>query len=449
MIEHDLAHYAANINEQEIPTDVKEKVKICFLDWLGCTIAGADDETSIIFKEILQNQGAERFTSSLIGFKQKTSPLNAALVNGVSSHVLELDDVYTPGLYHPSVPLFPAILAVSEEQEISGKAFITAAVAGYEIALRLAEAINPSHYQYWHTTGTVGTFSAAVGVGRLLGLSTNQMMDAMGNAGTQASGLWQFVEDGAMTKPLHPGKAAFNGTLSAYLAARNFTGAKRILSGQKGFCQATSQQIDLSKLDEGLGEIYKINDNSIKLYASCRYTHAAIEGVLDLLRKNRLTAESVQKLEIYSSEVAVDIAGIQKPKNISEARFSMPYCAAVGMVFGRASIKEFTSSILQREDVQKLISKTELFVDEGMTAIFPEKLASIVVIQTQKDSYRCQVDYPKGEPKNPVNKEEILEKFLSLVENKLSPAEGERLAYSILHLEDFENMALLLEPFPV
>src|SRR5688572_16044403 len=206
----------------------------------------------------------------------------AAFANGVASHILELDDIHTASTVHGAAPIIPAALAVAEREFASGQAFLAAVVLGYEAAFRIGEAVNPSHYRFWHPTGTVATFGAAAAAGSVLGLNAAEMRDAFGSAGTQAAGLWEFNADGAMSKHLHPGKAAFNGVLAADLARAGFTGASRILEGERGFFRAMSSTPDLSRIADGLGTAWKIGENGFKLHACCGHTHTAIDAAIAL-----------------------------------------------------------------------------------------------------------------------------------------------------------------------
>src|SRR5688572_7478696 len=206
----------------------------------------------------------------------------AAFANGVASHILELDDIHKRSTVHGAAPIIPAALAVAEREQASGAAFLTAVTVGYETAFRIGEAVNPSHYRFWHPTGTVATFGAAAAAGLLVGLTPAQMVHALGTAGTQAAGLWQFNADGAMSKHLHPGKAAMNGVMSADLARAGFTGASRILGGERGFFRAMCDVADSSRITAGLPVIGKIRENGYKLHACCGHTHSAIDLAIAL-----------------------------------------------------------------------------------------------------------------------------------------------------------------------
>src|SRR5437764_9244079 len=175
---------------------------------------------------------------------------------------------------HAGAAVISAALAVAEREHAAGQAFLLAVTLGYDAALRIGEAVNPSHYRFWHPTGTAATFGAAVAAGSLLRLDAEGLQHALGSAGTQAAGLWEFNADGTMSKHLHPGKAAFNGVLSADLAKAGFTGAGRILEGERGFVRAMSSATDFTRITEGLGSSWKISENCYKVWSCCGHTHS-------------------------------------------------------------------------------------------------------------------------------------------------------------------------------
>ncbi|MCX5909376.1 MAG: MmgE/PrpD family protein, partial [Deltaproteobacteria bacterium] len=216
---------------------------------------------------------------------QRTSSLMAALLNGFDAHIVEYDDTHRNSLYHPGAPTIPAALAAAQTVKASGMKLIEGLVAGYDVGIRLAESINPAHYTFWHTTGTVRCFAAAAAAGKIMGLSPEQLVWALGNAGTQAAGLWEFQADGSLTKPLHPGKAAMAGVLAALLAKEGFTGPSTILEGKQGFLKATTSHFDLSRLAPKREDPPRILEVTFKNYPSCGHTHTPIDAALELYRQ--------------------------------------------------------------------------------------------------------------------------------------------------------------------
>src|SRR5579885_478823 len=234
-----LAGHLSALRPADLPAAVMEDTQRTVLDWLGSALAGSLEPPARMAQRVASTFGASN-EATVFGCG-RGSAIAAAFANGVASHILELDDVHKGSTLHGAAPIIPAALAVAEREHRDGRAFLLAIVLGYEAALRIGEAVNPSHYRFWHPTGTAGTFGAAAAAGSLLGLNADQMQNALGSAGTQAAGLWEFNAEGAMSKHLHPGKAALNGLIAADLARAGFTGASRVLEGERGFFRAMSQ----------------------------------------------------------------------------------------------------------------------------------------------------------------------------------------------------------------
>nr|MBA3417033.1 MmgE/PrpD family protein [Chloroflexia bacterium] len=260
-----LARFVAEARWADLPPATVAATELATLDWFGSVLAGAHEPPARIAREVALGFG--RSDEATVFPAGRASAAAAALANGVAGHVLELDDIHKGSTVHGAAPILPAALAVAEREGASGQAFLLAVALGYEAALRVGEAVNPSHYRFFHPTGTAATFGAAAAAGSLLGLDADRMLDAFGTAGTTAAGLWEFNADGAMSKHLHPGKAAFNGVLAADLARLGFTGASRILEGERGFFAAMSDGAAPSRITDGLGERWKVEENGYKLHA--------------------------------------------------------------------------------------------------------------------------------------------------------------------------------------
>jgi 2-methylcitrate dehydratase PrpD len=224
LLSEQLAAFIAGTDYDVLPAKTIDMCKLAVLDWLGSVAAGGREQPGRMAVAVARGQGGTR-QATLVAARERTSCLNAALVNGICSHIVEMDDVHRASILHAGAAVIPAALSVAEMRHATGREFIAALVAGYEIAVRVGEAVTPSHYLYWHTTGTCGTFGAAAAAAKLLGLGQEELVWVLGNAGTQAAGLWEFLADGAMSKHLHAGKAAMNGVLAALLAQQGFVAA--------------------------------------------------------------------------------------------------------------------------------------------------------------------------------------------------------------------------------
>ena len=328
-----------------------------------------------------------------------------------------------------------------------GKRLITGIVAGYEVGTRIAEAIMPAHYKYWHVTGTAGTFGAAAAAGNLLGLDETQMAWALGNAGSQAAGLWQFLEDGQMmTKPLHTGKAASNGLMAALLAKRGFNGATRILEGEKGFCAATSTEWTFDKVLPTLGEHYNVVDTTFKAYASCGHTHPAIDASFEIARTHGVKPEDVESVLVRTYSVAHTIAANPNPQTTYQAKFSIPYCVAIALRFGRVGMAEFAEERVLDPETVSLMRRVKVEPDAELSAIAPAKRPAIVQVTTKDGrSYSHRVDFRKGDPENPPTLQDLKDKFRGLASASLTGEEIESTLDVISRLEDIEEVSSLFK----
>ena len=245
-----LAQFVTQTQFADLPEDAVVMARRSLLDWIGSAIRGGTVEPARIALDVAKRSMAGD-EATVLTTGERLSALGAAFANGAASHVIELDDLHQGSTFHPAAPIIPAALSVAERENQSGQDLLRAITLGYDVAIRIAEAVNPSHYRYWHPTGTCGVFGAATAAGVLLGLDAEQLAQALGNAGTQASGLWQFLADGAMSKALHTAHAAHDGIISAELAAAGFTAAREILEGPRGFFAATAENADESRITDG------------------------------------------------------------------------------------------------------------------------------------------------------------------------------------------------------
>lgn len=439
-----LARYILATEYENLPKDVVEFTKLCILDYFGSAFSGTETKPVKIIDEMVRELGGTPQATLVTG--GKTSVTNAALVNGASSHISELDDVHKASIIHAATVVIPAALAVGEWKKSSGKDLITAIVIGYEVCFRIGEAVTPSHYYYWHNTATCGTFGAAAATAKLLDLDERQIVQTFGSAGTQAAGLWEFIEDGAMSKQLHPAKAAMNGVISALLAEKGFTGARKILEGKRGFFEAMSDQYDVAKITDGLGEEYKIMENSFKIHASCRHTHHAMDLAIELHKEKEIYVEDIEKITVRTYQVAINITDNDDPQSVYAGKFSLQYCTALALVKGEGGLDQFTEEALWDERIRSLMKKVELVVDADIDRAYPEKWGAIVEVKLHSGkTWKKATDYPKGDQENPVNAEELQEKFFKLT-NGFTDVRPEAFAEQVLDLENMTEVGSLMEP---
>lgn len=282
-----LAKFISELKYDQLTDTIINKAKQVLFDYLGALLAGYDKGSVLsqkLTELIMQNGGREEAT--IIGPGVKVPLINAAFVNGVLSHVVELDDGHRDAKGHPGVTVISAALPTAEYLGADGKDLITAIVAGYDVFVRIASSVNPSHLNRgFHTTGTCGTFAACAAVCSLFKLDEEQTVNALGLAGLQASGLLEVTIDGHMAKALHAGKAAYGGILAALLAKEGAKGPKSIIEGKKGFAKALSDECDYDLMLRDLNKKFHIENCYIKLYPSCRHTHASVDAVFELKQK--------------------------------------------------------------------------------------------------------------------------------------------------------------------
>lgn len=441
-----LSNFIIETKYENFKTETLYITKLTILDFLGSVIAGSKTKVGKIFLKFANDSGGKA-ESTIIGNGKKTSVVNAAFANGGCCHILELDDIHKASTVHAAAPVIPTALAMTEKLNLSGKDLITAIIVGYEVAIRIGEAVNPSHYYYWHNTGTCGTFGAAAAAGTLLGLNKQELVNALGNAGSTAAGLWEFLRDGAMTKHLHPANAAKNGITAALLAKHGFTGPKYILEGSKGFFNAMAKEADFNKIILNLGHDYKIIENCFKLYPSCRHTHPAIDAVLSLKDKYNIKHNDVKKIKIYTYAAALEITNNFNPKSSYEAKFSLPYCAAIALIFGKPKLSHFDEQLIFDERIKKLINKTEVELSNDIDRLYPHKWPAKVVIDGALDRFEEYVEYPKGDFENPASDEMLIAKFKELAVPFLEENICKKIVDMVLNIDQQKNLLKFSELF--
>jgi 2-methylcitrate dehydratase PrpD len=339
------------------------------------------------------------------------------MVNAASSHFAEQDDLHNGSVFHPGTVVFSPAVAVAQALGSSGRDLLTAAVAGYEVGIRVGEFLGRSHYRVFHTTGTAGTIAAAVAVGSLLHLSTDQMLDAVGSAGTQAAGLWEFLRDGADSKQLHTAKASANGLLAAYLAKRGFTGAKHILEGPQGMAASMSKDADPCKLVARLGQRWALVETSVKIHASCRHTHPAADALLQLISTHDLNPEAIAHLTAHVHQEAIDVLGpVVNPRTVHQSKFSMGTVLGIVALFRRAGVQEFEAHF-NDPGVAAFGKKVDMILDPEVDEAYPLRWIGKVTVKTADGrTLFGRIDEPKGDPGNTLTRQELERKALQLAE---------------------------------
>ncbi|MFM7658639.1 MAG: MmgE/PrpD family protein [Burkholderiaceae bacterium] len=412
-----LAHFAADLQYDDIPAEVMRRAEDLFVDWFGSALSGKVGRPVQAIESLARDVGPTEGRAEVLLSRRKTTSVFAAMVNAASSHFMEQDDVHNASVFHPGAVVFPAVLAIAQERGISGKEMMTAAVAGYEVGIRVGEFLGQSHYKVFHTTGTAGTIAAAVAAGRAMNLPPEKMQHAIGSAGTQAAGLWEFLKDAANSKQLHTAKAAFDGLLSALLAEKGFSGAKQILEGAKGMGAGMSQDAEPARLTDRLGERWATIETSFKFHASCRHTHPAADVFLLLAQQHHLSADDIASVTTYVHQGAIDVLGqVDEPKSVHQAKFSMGTVLGLLAVYGKAGVYEF-NEYFRESSVQAFRQRVTMVLDPEIDALYPQRWVGKVTVNTVDGrEFHARVDEPKGDPGNTLSRDEIEQKAIMLAE---------------------------------
>ena len=413
-----LAAFAASLAYDDLPPAVVGRVPELLLDWLGSALAGSGARPVTVLEKLAREFGPRDGPSQMLGCREMTSPLFAAMVNAAAAHVVEQDDLHSSSVFHPAAVIFPPLVAVAQSIPCSGKDLITAVVAGYECGIRVGEFLGESHYRIFHTTATAGTLAAAMAVCNLLKLDEQQTLHALGSAGTQAAGLWEFLRDGSDSKQLHTAKAAADGMLAAYAGRHGLTAARRILEGEQGMAAGMLGEGDPATIVAQLGERWALMETSLKYHASCRHTHPAADALLQIRTDHPFAPARIVRITARVYQAAVDVLGtVERPRSIHQSKFSMGFVLALIARDGRAGVHQFTEAALDDPELLRLHDVVNMQVDPQVEARYPQEWSARVEVELDdgrllRGSQAC----PKGDPDNPLSQAEIEHKFRSLCE---------------------------------
>lgn len=441
-----LADFVLGLRYEDLSEKTIRLAKFCLMDNFACTIAGVPTPESQIIQRFVE-ETASPPEATLIGSWGKSSALYSALANGYNCHILEYDDGIKGGGIHSGATVLPAAIATAQKVGASGKELITAIVAGCEAGGRVGAAAGDSHYKYWHSTATCATFGAAAAAGKLLGLTREQMVWALGSAGTQAAGLWEFAEDKTMSKYLHCGKAAFNGILSALLAQKGLTGARRIVEGPRGFLTACSErEEDAEAIFAATGDDLMLDKICFKFFPCCGHTHSAVTAALRLREEQGLQPEAISEVRVTTYETAVQIA-----KNNSEfaepraAKFSIVACVAAALYWGRVDEWVFEPERLADAGFLAFAKKVTIAVDDAYSRDYPVHWTARVEVDTDRGIFDKLALCAKGDAGDPPTRRDMVEKFHLLTSSILTKETAELLINRCEHLDEMPNMTLLFD----
>jgi 2-methylcitrate dehydratase PrpD len=418
----ELVDFLHGLKPENLPAEVLDRARYFLLDYLSVAIRGSQEESARCVQRMIERMGATG-CARVIGTPIRTLPALAALANGTAAHGIEQDDTHSGGSIHLGTTMFPVAMALAETlPETTAEQFLTAVLAGYEAAARVAMAVQPKeHYALgFHPTQTCGVFGSAITASKLLGLTAEQTLAAVGIAGSMAAGSMEFLAEGAWTKRIHPGLAAQNGIHAGLLAAEGFSGPRHILEGRDGFLRAYSRHPAPERLTEGLGRSFEILQTAVKPHACCRYMQGPIDAILLTVREHQIAPEQIQTIEVAVLEAGWGIVAEPRqkkyhPESIVDAQFSMPFGAAVAVLCGAAGLDQFTMEQIRSPRVRQMMEKVILEKDIRLEKNFPREWPARVVVSLKSGQrYEEFVRHPKGDPENPLSGEEMAAKFRSL-----------------------------------
>ncbi len=432
-----LARFVAKTEKSDIPSHVFDHARVAFKDWLGVTFAGKDDplvEKLIKFADLM---GANK-QATLLGHGMKKTACQAALINGAASHVIDYDDTLEHFLGHPSVTIFPSILALSEWMEKSGSDFLAAYIIGLKVGAVVGACGGIEHYMSGcHPTSTLGHFASAAACANMLGLDEKQSANALGIAGTQASGL--KISFGTMSKAFHAGKASQSGLMAALLARDGFTGAEDVIEGNHGFFKVFQGSVNKDVVNT-IGKTWEIENLAQKYHASCHATHSPIEASRAIAHKEKIEPKDIKTVRIFSSELALSAASKMEANTGLEGKFCIPYCVANALLNENTGMQAFTEEKVKDRAIRDFMKK----ISVNQTQDFQALEARVEIETDSGKSYTAVSDILKAIPELKEKKSKISAKFIDLCTPVLGNQTTAALETAVDSLETIDNMQTLV-----
>ncbi|MEO6802777.1 MAG: MmgE/PrpD family protein [Granulicella sp.] len=433
-ITHTLAKWVVQSHMSDIPDSVRKEAVRSIVNSVGATVGGSADETVTTAMRVLRPYSGPP-KASLFGRADRLDPLNAALVNGISSHVLDYDDTELNTIIHPAGVVASALFALAADHPVSGTEFLHAFILGTEIECRLGDAIYPSHYDLgWHITATCGVFGAAAACGKLLGLDEQKMVWALSTAAVQASGL--KVVFGSMGKSFQVGRAAENGLLSALLAQEGFTGSNMPLEGVGGYLGAASRHYDATRLIDHLGDHYEITSNTYKPFPCGIVIHPAIDAAIQMKKQFHLRPEEMTYIAIRANPLMLQLTGKQTPRTGLEGKFSAYHSVAIALIRGQVGLAEYTDASVRNSEVVALRSKVHITTDPSIRS--DEVYMSITTADGHV--YEKHVEHAIGSLQRPMTDTDLEVKFLGLAHPVLPEQQAKSLLAMCWKVESLANV---------
>ncbi len=440
MIIQELSRYAAEQSRTGLTPEVSHAAKRALVDWFAALFPGTQVEpTPSLLQAHAHELGCGK--ASLPGLHTTAQPAVAAWINGSVSHAAEFDDIFRDAIYHPGCPTIAAALAVAEHHQSSGKKLLEAITIGYEISTRIGAAVQPSHYRYFHTTGTVGCFGGAAAAAALISERADVIAHALATSASFASGLQQAFRSDAMTKALHAGHGAWVGVTSAFGANCGLTGVLDILEGSAGFGAALAHDPEWKRATDGLGTRYNIKNVTVKNHGCCGHTFASIDALLTLREKYGLNMNEIERIDVHTYKVAIEVAGIPQPVSPFEGKFSLPYVLSHACKYASVRLAAFEPDRMNEADIRTLMARIFLHEDPELTAKFPNMRAARLQIRLKNGTVLEHFQpFRIGDPEAPLGDDQISDKFMELAGPVISDSKAKKLLQRLWSIEDLDNM---------
>lgn len=438
----ELARFVHDLKWENVPDDVKETTKKVLIDSVGVGVGACRNEQNVnIIREFTKL--CNDHTVSIWGQKEKTSLFQAVFLNALEGHTLEMDDVHTRSKTHIGTVVTPAVWSVAEYEKKNGQELLLAELCGYEVTARIGMALGVSAHRNlgWHATSTAGVIGAAAACAKLLNLSEDEIVYAMGMAAQEAGGTWAFLGDGASCKILNPATAACTGAKCAYLAKAGMTGPEHVLTTEDGgMLAAMSNGYDVSKVSANLGTIWEVKYMDNKPYPCCRSTHCTIDASLYLMEHDGVRPEQIDHIEVYTYLVGNKQCGMSDgsihPTKAVEAKFSTPFTVATALLYGRVTLEEFTQDKIDDPKVQELLSHVKVITDDTFTSRYPDHWGCRVVAYL-KDGSRHEATIPdaSGSTDNPLTTQQLTAKIKGILLRVMDETKAEETMEYLQNIE--------------
>lgn len=422
---HNFLNRIDKLAQNPIPDKVMARAKESLLDYICVTLAGAKYQEEKITK-YLDFAEPEDGNFTAIGLGRKMALKDAVFLNGLNAHALDFDDGTNTGIIHLGSPIFSVLLPLSQKYDLTYEQLLRAAIIGYETSFTMALSIQPGHkLMGYHATGTCGVLGAVIAICYALDFNEEERRNAFATACVSATGMLKVLDDGSELKPYNVAKTALLALISAQMAKAGYKGHPDALAGERGYLKMMTGRDDISLMEPLYKNTYAIEKTYTKPYAACRYCHPSIEAAIKL--REKFSVDEIEEINIKTYSLAVKGHEHTEIPSVSSAKMSIPYSVAVGIVFGKAGLAEYTEYVMANETIVTLTKKVNVTDDEKLSQAFPEEQTAIVEIKTKADVYVERVDFPKGEPENPLNEQEFKSRFMEMCIFANAGAKGENI----------------------